>query len=109
MRLLTLVLGFVWMPLLSAQTVSRTVEARQEGAAVRWIPQSLELASGSRNSLRIINTTGRPQCFQIQNLSEPLILGPGESRVLDLPAFQHGRFLMGCPGSEAQGGEVLFP
>jgi hypothetical protein len=96
------------MPILAAETVSRTVEARQEGSTIRWFPQQLELSSGSKNSLRIINRTAKPQCFQMQNLGEPLMLGPGESRIVDIPAYQHGRFSMGCPGSEAQGGEIIF-
>ncbi|HYX36577.1 MAG TPA: cupredoxin domain-containing protein [Oligoflexus sp.] len=108
MRLLMMCLGLLWMPLAAAETVSRTVEARQEGSLVRWFPQTLELVSGARNSLRILNMTNRPQCFQVQNLGEPMTLGPGESRIIDFPAFQHGRFLMGCPGTEAQGGEVVF-
>lgn len=108
MRVTTLCLSLFWMPLLAAETTSRTVEARQEGATIRWLPQKLELSSSTPNSLRIINVTGRPQCFQVQNLGAPITLGPGESRIIDFPAYQHGRFSMGCPGTEAEGGEIIF-
>ncbi len=108
MRVAILFLSLLGMPLLAAETTSRTVEARQEGNAIRWFPQQLELSSSTSNSLRIINMTGRPQCFQIQNLGDPITLGPGESRILDFPPYQHGRFSMGCPGTDAQGGEVIF-
>jgi heme/copper-type cytochrome/quinol oxidase subunit 2 len=73
----------------SDQTVVQVVSTNVQGKNV-YIPGTIVVVGGKKQSLSLFNTTDVPHGFRIDGLDLETVLPPGEEHVLELPELKGG-------------------